>query len=215
MALGSDGNLWFTETLVDKIGKLDVSTGLIREFPLPTQNAIAAGIVAGPDCNLWFTERNSGLIGQVTPGGAITEYQPNAPGGANPEPTGITVGFDGNIYYTEQASSMVAMLSVSNQTCLNDNLPPVAQCQNVTVNTDPGKCSAASASIDNGTSDPDGDTVSETQTPAGLYNLGANAVTLTATDSHNAAASCDATVTVVDNQPPVLSCGGPLTVKCT
>ena len=76
--------------------------------------------------------------------------------------------------------------------------PPTAACQNVTVPTDPNVCSAASASINNGSSDPDGDSITLTQTPPGPYALGTTGVKLTVTDTQNLSASCNGNVTVVD-----------------
>ena len=71
------------------------------------------------------------------------------------------------------------------------NQAPIALCKNVTVSA----C-AANASIDNGSYDPDGDTVTLTQAPPGPYPVGATTVTLTATDSHGASSQCAAVVTV-------------------
>jgi hypothetical protein len=86
------------------------------------------------------------------------------------------------------------------------NRPPVAICKNVTVNTDPGICTAASASVDNGSSDPDGDPITLVQVPPSPYPLGLTNVTLTVTDDQGASDSCTATVTVVDKERPVVSC---------
>jgi hypothetical protein len=44
-------------------------------------------------------------------------------------------------------------------TTVTAGTPPTAKCQNVTVPTDPGVCTASTASVDNGSSDPDGDAV--------------------------------------------------------
>jgi hypothetical protein len=85
------------------------------------------------------------------------------------------------------------------------NQPPVAVCQSVTVSADSNSCTA-SASIDGGSSDPNGDSLTLSQDPPGPYALGATAVTLTVTDSHGESDSCSATVTVVDATPPVVSC---------
>ncbi len=94
------------------------------------------------------------------------------------------------------------------------NHSPVAQCHDVTVSAD-ADCSA-SASIDNGSSDPDaGDTITVSQSPAGPYPLGSTLVTLTVTDSHGASSSCAATVTVVDDTAPsVVSCPTDTTLEC-
>lgn len=84
--------------------------------------------------------------------------------------------------------------------------PPIAKCQNVTVFTGPGATSCtASASIDNGSSDPNGDPITLTQSPASPYPLGKTPVTLTVADTFGVTATCGATVTVVDNTPPVVT----------
>jgi len=98
------------------------------------------------------------------------------------------------------------------------NQPPDAICKDVMVNTDPGTCSVAFASVDNGSYDPDGDNLSLTQDPSGPYGLGDTLVTLTATELPPApglSASCSATVTVVDNTPPTISCPAPIVAECT
>jgi subtilisin-like proprotein convertase family protein len=91
------------------------------------------------------------------------------------------------------------------------NRPPVAVCHSVTVNADAGACTAA-ASIDGGSTDPDGDSLTMSQNPPGPYPLGTTPVTLTATDSHGESDSCSATVTVVDNTPPVVACNAPASI---
>ena len=63
----------------------------------------------------------------------------------------------------------------------------------------------ANVSINAGSSDPDGDTLILSQTPAGPYGLGSTLVTLTATDPGGLSSQCQATVTVVDTTPPVVA----------
>ena len=52
---GPDGNLWFTEVIGNKIGKITPS-GHFTEFAIPTVDSSPIGIAPGPDGNLWFTE---------------------------------------------------------------------------------------------------------------------------------------------------------------
>src|SRR5262245_29037447 len=73
ITLGPDGNLWFTEALVNRIGRITPG-GVITEFPIPTAGSIPGGIAAGPDGNLWFTEETGNKIGRITPAGVITEF---------------------------------------------------------------------------------------------------------------------------------------------
>jgi hypothetical protein len=56
----------------------------------------------------------------------------------------------------------------------------------------------AAANIDNGSSDPDSDTITVTQTPAGPYGVGTTSVLLTVVDAKGATAQATANVTVVD-----------------
>lgn len=67
--------------------------------------------------------------------------------------------------------------------------PPDALCQDVSVPTDPGVCTAAGVSIDDGsfdTFDPDGmPSVSLAQSPPAPYSLGETLVDLTATDAND------------------------------
>ena len=59
-----------------------------------------------------------------------------------------------------------------------------------------------SSSIDNGSSDPDGDPLTITQSPAGPYPVGVTTVLLTVTDPKGAASQATATVTVLVAPPP-------------
>jgi virginiamycin B lyase len=51
---GPDGNIWFTESDPDYIGKI-TPTRTITEYAVPTANGETWGITVGPDKELWFT----------------------------------------------------------------------------------------------------------------------------------------------------------------
>ena len=87
--------------------------------------------------------------------------------------------------------------------CVPQVQPPVALCQDVVVSAD-ADC-LASADVDDGSFDLDGDPITLAQSPPGPYGLGSTLVILTVTDEAGALDSCAATVTVVDNTPPGLS----------
>ena len=61
---GPDGNLWFTESTGNRIGRITV-TGTVSEFGAGL--AGASGICLGPDSNLWFAEANLGGLGVIVP----------------------------------------------------------------------------------------------------------------------------------------------------
>ncbi len=84
------------------------------------------------------------------------------------------------------------------------NQPPIAICQDDTVTTEPGTC-IAEASVDDGSYDPDGDPITLVQEPPGPYDLGDTDVTLTVTDDKGAFDTCEATVTVEDQEPPIIT----------
>ena len=81
------------------------------------------------------------------------------------------------------------------------NLIPVALCRNVTVSAD--SACTANASIDNGSYDPIGDSITFVQSPPGPYPIGSTNVVLTVFDSGGASSLCSGTVTVIDDRPPI------------
>ena len=95
--------------------------------------------------------------------------------------------------------------------CNPPNRVPVAKARNVVVAAGDA-CGAAAASIDDGSSDEDGDALTITQSPAGPYMPGTTAVLLTVVDPGGATSQATATVTVVDQTPPAISCPAPITV---
>jgi streptogramin lyase len=98
ITVGPDGNLWFTESNANRIGRI-TPDGVITEFRLGTGDKQPYGIVAGADGNLWFTERKNNRIGVMDTGGHLLhEYV--APG-TDPLPSGITVAPNGDVWFTE------------------------------------------------------------------------------------------------------------------
>jgi uncharacterized protein (TIGR03437 family) len=64
---GPDGNLWFTESDVGRVGRITTG-GEITEFDIPTDNPSGVGpyaIIQGPDGNLWMTEQSTNSIGRL------------------------------------------------------------------------------------------------------------------------------------------------------
>ncbi len=125
VALGPDGNIWFTEcnngAAISAVGNVTPS-GTFTEFSTPTASACPTGITAGPDGNMWFTERSVNKIGKITMGGAITEY--TICGGCTRAPAGIVTGPDGNMWFTNYSGNSVAKMNTSG-TVLNTYSLPV------------------------------------------------------------------------------------------
>ena len=100
IALGPDGNMWFTELSGNRIGRI-TRRGKITEYMLPNANSSPVTIAAGRDGNLWFTE-GAGRIGRITPAGNITEFSTGLSAGSSPN--GITAGHT-FMWFTEVGES--------------------------------------------------------------------------------------------------------------
>jgi streptogramin lyase len=105
IALGPDGNLWFTEGNAGKIGVINPTTHAFNEFSTPTASSGPASITAGPDGNLWFTERGASKIGVINPTTHVISEFSTPTAGSLPE--GITAGPDGNLWFTEEGQATV------------------------------------------------------------------------------------------------------------
>ncbi len=102
IAVGKDGNLWFSEPTNGAIGRITPGGELIGHFVLP-DFLRPRDLLAGPDGNIWFDitlNADAARFGRFTMNGVITQY-PAPPGdigaiGVN----GFTAGPDGNIWFT-------------------------------------------------------------------------------------------------------------------
>jgi streptogramin lyase len=65
IATGPDGNLWFTEAGVNRIGMI-TPAGVITEFGLATASATPNFITVGPDGALWFSQTGTNRIGRIS-----------------------------------------------------------------------------------------------------------------------------------------------------
>jgi virginiamycin B lyase len=108
-AVGADGALWFTEQMMNKIGRLDPASGTFKEYPLKVENSGPHGLVADANGNVWFTGNFAGYIGKLDPRtGAVTEYKMPEAGVDDPH----TAVFDaqGTMWFTAQVANVVGRL---------------------------------------------------------------------------------------------------------
>ena len=69
---GPGGALWFTESGLNRIGRL-TTAGVLSHFDLPGgSDGGPSGIAAGADGNLWYTDLGLNAIGRLTPAGQAT-----------------------------------------------------------------------------------------------------------------------------------------------
>ena len=109
IAAGSDGALWFTEYLCDKIGRI-TTAGKITEYSV-FPSSLPDAITAGPDGNLWFVETVRNKIGRMTTAGVLSgEFTiPTFPSGT----AGITVGPDGNLWFLEMIGNKAGRITTA------------------------------------------------------------------------------------------------------
>jgi hypothetical protein len=121
--------------------------------------------------------------------------------------------FDINDIGTQSVTLTVTDAAGNTDECMavvtvTNNEPPVADCQDITINAD-GNCqgSAVAADFDGGSTDPNaGDVLSFEVVPMQPYVLGSTSVILTVSDQDGETSTCSATVTVQDNTPPTPVC---------
>src|SRR6185436_12538571 len=63
----TDGAIWWTGQLVNKLGRVDLKNGTIREYTLKTPHTGPHGLVEDKDGNIWFTGNHAALIGKLDP----------------------------------------------------------------------------------------------------------------------------------------------------
>jgi len=101
---------------------------------------------------------------------------------------------------------------------VEDNEAPSIVCPaDIVINTNPGTCTAQATWDDPVTDDncPGNLTLDSDYISGNTFDLGTTTVTYTVTDAAGNSTTCDFTVTVVDNEPPVLVCPPNVTVFTT
>lgn len=94
--------------------------------------------------------------------------------------------------------------------------PQITAPDNISVNADPGQCSASVSSLGTPqTSDNCGGVLTVTNDhPSNTYGAGTTTVTWTVTDTHGNTMTATQTVVVKDAENPMITCPGPATVNC-
>lgn len=244
VAVAADGRIWATLIGADAVSVINPAVaGSVQSYS-PGGSGLSSGDMTGYHHHrfiarqgTWSAVHDSGVAGANWG----TLFWNQEPQGATPAGTEITLavraadtrealasqlfarvvngqsfaGIQGRFI---EVQAMLRSVNFGGEPVLSDvmiapaNHPPVAQCQAQDVCA--GPACTAQVSIDNGSYDPDGDTLSLAQSPAGPYGLGSRAVTLTVSDSF-VSDSCSASVSVRDCEPPAITCGQAVQAECT
>src|SRR6202140_1514911 len=108
-AVGKNGDLWFTEQMANKIGRVEPAAQNFKEYPVTGGNAGPHGLVSQKDGNIWFTANFGGYIGKLDPQtGKVTQYKMPVEKADDPH----TPVFDshGILWFTVQGGNMVGRL---------------------------------------------------------------------------------------------------------
>lgn len=136
--------------------------------------------------------------------------------------TNVTLSLNGQLQYScSDVGNTIAVsitatdgsgnttTSVANVTVTDPNsycnAAPVAVCNNLVVSAVGITANVTAEQVGAGSSDPDGDVITYSVSPAGPYALGTTNVVLTVNDPAGLTSSCNATITVVDNTAPTVS----------
>jgi len=105
---GPDGNLWFTESDGNSIGRI-TPDGKRTRFILNHPDSEPYGITVGPDGRLWFTERLGNRIGVINKAGKfVAEYDLPT---LNAQPWDIALGGDGALWFTEENVDQIGRIT--------------------------------------------------------------------------------------------------------
>jgi virginiamycin B lyase len=103
-----DGSIWWAGQFGNLIGRINPTTGEMKEYPLPP-NAMPHTVEIDANGTPWYTGNKNATIGKLDPAtGKITEYKMPDPAAKDPH----TMIFDkkGIIWFTLQNSNMVGRL---------------------------------------------------------------------------------------------------------
>jgi virginiamycin B lyase len=108
-AATKDGAIWWTGQLSNKLGRVDLKNGSIREYTLKSPHTGPHGLVEDKDGNIWFTGNHAALIGKLDPKtGVVTEYK--IPDPKVKDPHSLSFAPDGILWFTAQQSNTVGRL---------------------------------------------------------------------------------------------------------
>ena len=116
VALGPDGDIWFTDAgdfesgpNTPAVGRI-TPEGIVTEFTSGlTADNDPTQIAAGADGNMWFVDGFAQAVWRITPAGTITRFATDA---AGIRPFTLTTGPDSNLWLTSSVPTAIAQFGV-------------------------------------------------------------------------------------------------------
>jgi streptogramin lyase len=107
IAVGPDGNLWYSEAQADRIGRITPAGG-VTEFPAGGREAFTLAALAGDA--LWFSV-SSTSVAKIGVDGNITDIALPKVAGWSPTISALTAGVDGSLWFVANGSTRIARLN--------------------------------------------------------------------------------------------------------
>ena len=108
ISIARNGELWFTQSSGNRIGRMQPDGRGLVEYALPTPDSSPRIIAAGSDGNMWFSEHSGNRISRITPAGEITGFAIPTPAS---QPRAIALGADGNIWFGMFAAGKIGRIT--------------------------------------------------------------------------------------------------------
>jgi virginiamycin B lyase len=119
ITVGSDGNLWYPESMTSTIGKM-TPAGVAVSYSTLTASAAPVGSSLGADGNVWFAESATNKVGSITPAGVVSECTlPNT----SSRPAVTAKGSDGNVWFTDTGINAVGKITTTGCTVTTYTIP--------------------------------------------------------------------------------------------
>jgi virginiamycin B lyase len=122
ITVGPDGNIWFSELSVSRLGRMiptcaDTPTQTpprYDEFPVTTRSS-PGSLTSGPDGNIWFLEApgNGSWIGEFSPAsGTLVRECPLISAGDQAALMSLIQGTDGNLWFADYNQNKIGKITV-------------------------------------------------------------------------------------------------------
>jgi len=110
LTLDTQGRIWFTEFLGNKIGTYDPLSKQLQEFSIPTNSSGATDLIFDNNGNLWFSESYARQLGRFSSlNKSFTEYRLGAATASQivSSPVGLALDHYGNVWVADHGGNWI------------------------------------------------------------------------------------------------------------